>query len=174
MIRLLLGGTKSGKSALGDRLLAAGPTPHRVVATGRALDFAFRRRIEAHKRARPATVAIIDSGPGAMGVLVREAALGGTVLFDSLDFWLFACQGELDAGACLEALGRGLAPYAGDAQPELIVVSTEIGLGPLPADAATRRFADDLGRLNQAAAALAGDVRLVVAGLTMLLKGTAS
>jgi len=174
VIRLLLGGTKSGKSALGDRLLMAGPTPHRVVATGRALDFAFRGRIEAHKRARPATVAVIDSSAEAMDVLFHEAAAGGTVLFDSLDFWLFACQDAKDAGERLTALTRGFAPYAGPTSPELIVVSTEIGLGPLAPDAATRRFADDLGALNQAAAALAHDVRLVVAGLAVPLKGTES
>ena len=46
MIRLLLGGTRSGKSALGEALLLAGPAPHRVIATGRALDFAFRERIQ--------------------------------------------------------------------------------------------------------------------------------
>jgi adenosylcobinamide kinase/adenosylcobinamide-phosphate guanylyltransferase len=171
VIRLLLGGAKSGKSALGDRLLLAGPPPHRVVATGRALDFPFRERIEAHKRARPATVGIIETGAEAMDILAREAAHGGTVLLDSLDFWLFACHGIHGAPLRLEALHRGFAPYAGQGEPELIVVSTEIGLGPLSADAATRRFVDDLGTLNQAAAALAHDVRFVAAGLSMPLKG---
>jgi adenosylcobinamide kinase / adenosylcobinamide-phosphate guanylyltransferase len=172
VIRLLLGGAKSGKSALGDRLLLAGPPPHRVVATGRALDFPFRERIEAHKRARPATVAIIETGAEAMAVLASEAAHGGTVLLDSLDFWLFACHEIQDAPRRVAALERGLAPYAGPGEPELIVVSTEIGLGPLAPDAATRRFVDDLGTLNQAVAALAHDVRLVAAGLAVPLKGT--
>ncbi len=172
MIRLLLGGTKSGKSALGDRLLLAGPPPHRVVATGRALDFSFRERIEAHKRARPATVAVIDSGEEAMAALAREAGRGGTVLLDSLDFWLFAC---LEAGGNPpgpETLETGLAPYAGHAAPELIVVSTEIGLAPVAPDAATRRFVEALGTLNQAVAARAHDVRLVVAGRAVPLADT--
>lgn len=173
MIRLLLGGTKSGKSALGDRLLLAGPSPHRVVATGRALDFAFRERIAAHKRARPASVAVIEAGPEAMDVLAAQAGGGGTVLLDSLDFWLFACHDANGTPSRLAALTRGLAPYDGPAAPELIVVSAEIGLGPLSADASVRCFADTLGTLNQAVAALAVDVRLVVAGLTMQLKGNA-
>ena len=170
MIRLLLGGTKSGKSTLGEQLLLAGPAPQRVVATGRALDFAFRERIDAHKRARPPRVAVIEAGPGAMDVLVREAQRGGTVLLDSLDFWLFARQDSHYPDPPAEALTRALAPYAGLGAPEVIVVSTEIGLGPLPADAATRRFAGELGTLNQVAAALAHDVRLVVAGLAISLK----
>ena len=169
MIRLLLGGTRSGKSGLGETLLAAGPAPHRVVATGRGLDFALRRRIAAHKQARRPEVAVIEAGAEAMDVLAREAARGGTVLLDSLDFWLFACHGQ--AGERQADLARGLAPYRGPDGPELIIVSAETGLGPVAADAATREFIDDLGGLNQAAAALADDVRLVAAGLHVQLKG---
>lgn len=150
MIRLLLGGTRSGKSALGDRLLLAGPPPHRVVATGRALDFAFRERIAAHKRARPVSVAVIEAGPEAMDVLAAQAGRGGTILLDSLDFWLFACHDADGTPSRLSALTQGLAPYDGAEAPELIVVSAEIGLGPLAPDAAVRRFADTLGTLNQA------------------------
>lgn len=171
MIRLLLGGARSGKSALGEALLAAGQPPHRVVATGRAFDFAFRERIAAHKRARRPGVALIEAGAEAMDVLAREAAAGGTVLLDSLDFWLFACHGETADHRA--ALARGLAPYGGPHGPELIVVSAETGLSPVAADAATRRFVDALGGLNQAAAALADDVRLVAAGLFVQLKGNA-
>jgi adenosylcobinamide kinase/adenosylcobinamide-phosphate guanylyltransferase len=170
MIRLLLGGTKSGKSALGEALLLAGPAPHRVVATGRALDFSFRERIEAHKRGRPAQVAVIEAGAEALDLLAREADKGGTVLLDSLDFWLFRRREASSPEPAPAVLARGLAPFAGPGAPEVIVVSTEIGLGPLPADAATRRFAGELGTLNQAAAALAHDVRLVVAGVPLPLK----
>jgi adenosylcobinamide kinase / adenosylcobinamide-phosphate guanylyltransferase len=170
MIRLLLGGTKSGKSALGEALLLAGPGPWRVIATGRALDFGFRERIAAHKRARPAEVAVIEAGAEALDRLAREAQAGGTVLFDSLDFWLFGRIGARQPEDAATALARGLVPFAGPGGPEVIVVSAEIGLGPLPADAATRRFAGELGTLNQAAAALAHDVRLVVAGVPLSLK----
>ena len=172
MIRLLLGGVRSGKSALGEALLAAGPAPHRVVVTGQALDVAFRERILAHKRARSPHVAVIEAGAGAMDVLAREAAAGGTVLLDSLDFWLFACHGETaDHG---DRLARGLAPYARADGAQLIIVSSETGLGPIAADAATRRFVDALGALNQTVAALAHDVRLVAAGLSIQLKGRAT
>ena len=172
MIRLVLGGVRSGKSALGERLLAQGPAPHRVVVTGKALDVAFRERILAHKRARDPAVAVIETGAEAMEVLSREAALGGSVLLDSLDFWLFACHGE-DADRHAR-LARGLAPYAGPHGPRLVVVSSETGLGPIAADAATRRFVDALGALNQAVAAMACDVRFVAAGLSLQLKGNAT
>lgn len=174
MIRLLLGGVRSGKSALGEGLLLAGPPPHRVLATGRALDFDFRERIAAHKRARPAAVAVIEAGITAMDVLGREAGRGGTLLFDSLDFWFFACHDTIDMQTCRSSLTTGLGPYAGPDGPELIVISAEVGLGGIMADAASRRFADALGTLNQTVAAMADEVRLVVAGCAMTLKGTAS
>lgn len=170
MIRLLLGGTKSGKSGWGERLLLAGPAPHRVVVTGRALDFDFRERIAAHKRARPAAVAVIEAGAEAMATLAREAAGGGTLLFDSLDSWLFRRLEGPQSEDATSALRRGLAPFAAGSAPEVIVVSAEISLGPLPGDAATRHFAAALATLNQTAAALAHDVRLVMAGLAVPLK----
>ena len=169
MIRLVLGGVRSGKSALGERLLAEGPAPRRVVVTGKALDVAFRERILAHKRARDPRLAVIEAGAEAMDVLAREAAAGGTVLLDSLDFWLFACHGDMVEQS--DALARGFAPYADPGGPELIVVSAETGLGPVAGDAATRQFIDALGALNQTAAALAHDVRLIAAGLSVQLKG---
>ncbi len=170
MIRLLLGGVRSGKSALAEELLLAGAAPRRVLATGRALDFEFRERIAAHKRARPAGAAVIEAGATAMDVLAAEAPRGGTILFDSLDFWLFACHDENAMRSCSEILMEGLGPYAAPDGPELIMVSTEVGLGGLGASAAMRRFADALGGCNQAVAALAGDVRLVVAGRALTLK----
>ena len=174
MIQLLLGGTRSGKSAIAEQRLVAGPPPHRVVATGRALDFGFARRIAEHKKARPASVAVIETGCAAMEVLAAEAGRGGTVLLDSLDFWLFSCHSQKLEGDLLCALSKGLAPYAAAGDPRLIVVSAEIGLGPVAVDAFTRHFVDDLGRFNQAVAAMAHDVRLVVAGRTLALSGDAS
>ena len=174
MIRLLLGGVRSGKSALGDRLLLAGASPQRVVATGRAGDFAFRERIAAHKKARPRHIAVIEASENAMEALAGEAAHGGTVLLDSLDFWLFACHDKKVMQTLHTALSLGLTPYAAPQGPELIVVSTETGLGGIAADAATRRFADALGALNQTVAAMADDVRLVVAGCAITLKGNAA
>ena len=47
---------------------------------------------------------------------------------------------------------------------ELVLVSPEVGLTVVPETAAGRRFADELGALNQRLAALCDRVVLVVAG----------
>jgi adenosylcobinamide kinase/adenosylcobinamide-phosphate guanylyltransferase len=52
----------------------------------------------------------------------------------------------------------------------LICVNNEIGFGAVPLGALTRFFADEMGRLNRAVAAQAGQVTLMVAGLPLALK----
>ena len=54
---------------------------------------------------------------------------------------------------------------------ELVLVSPEVGLTVVPETAAGRRFADELGTLNQRLAALCDRVVLVVAGQPLTVKG---
>ncbi|MBX9814842.1 MAG: bifunctional adenosylcobinamide kinase/adenosylcobinamide-phosphate guanylyltransferase, partial [Sphingomonas sp.] len=52
----------------------------------------------------------------------------------------------------------------------LILVSNEVGLGIVPETPLGRAFRDEAGRLNQAVAAAAAEVRFVAAGLSIALK----
>jgi adenosylcobinamide kinase / adenosylcobinamide-phosphate guanylyltransferase len=52
----------------------------------------------------------------------------------------------------------------------LILVSTEMGLGPLAFDGEVRAFARDLGQLNREIASVSTSVYLVIAGLAQKLK----
>ena len=63
----------------------------------------------------------------------------------------------------LGALGQ----YPGN----VVVVSNEVGLGIIGMDALTRRFADELGWLNQALAKRCDRVVMSVAGIAQTLKG---
>ena len=49
-------------------------------------------------------------------------------------------------------------------------MSNEVGLGTIGMNPLTRRFADELGWLNQSLAALSDKVVMSVAGLPMVLK----
>jgi len=55
----------------------------------------------------------------------------------------------------------------------VIVVSNEVGLGIVPADAETRRFRDLAGLLHQRVAAVAQAVYFITAGIAQQIKGTA-
>ena len=52
----------------------------------------------------------------------------------------------------------------------LVLVSPEVGLTVVPATASGRRFADELGTLNQQVAAVCDRVVLVVAGQAVPIK----
>jgi adenosylcobinamide kinase/adenosylcobinamide-phosphate guanylyltransferase len=106
------------------------------------------------------------------GVLREESSRSGTILVDSLDFWLFSClqgnQEQARQADLLTLLGRD---SGGDFPADLILVSLEVGLGPIQASPQARAFVRSLGLLNQKLATLAQDVFLVVAGQPLRLKG---
>lgn len=171
MIDLVLGGNKSGKSDFALELLASCPKPWTFVATGKARDLDFRAQIEAHRRERDPEIVVVEVDtelPETLSFLSRQE---GSVLVDSLDFWLFSVNSAfLDAAsrhAARKALLAVLTAWRGG---RLILVSTEMGLGPLAYDGEVRAFARDLGQLNREIARVGTSVYLLVAGLPQKLK----
>lgn len=161
MITLLLGGARSGKSELAERIARALPEPVTYVATadpGRDDDFA--RRIERHRARRPRAWRTVEAGPDLPGAL---KGLTGTVLIDSLGTWVASIP-EFEADA--DQLCEVLSAHAG----AVLVVSEEVGMGVHPSTEAGRRFRDALGQVNTRVAAVADEALLVVAGCTIRLE----
>jgi adenosyl cobinamide kinase/adenosyl cobinamide phosphate guanylyltransferase len=157
-VTLVLGGSRSGKSAVAER--RAGPGAVTYVATGVADDGDgdMAIRIAAHRQRRPSTWTTVECDD--LVPAIRDSS--GTVLVDSLTTWVARAPGfSVDAGA----LCRALAGHDGD----VIVVSDEVGLGVHPSSEPGRRFRDALGLVNQAVAVLADDVLFVVAGRVLRL-----
>jgi adenosylcobinamide kinase/adenosylcobinamide-phosphate guanylyltransferase len=159
MITLVLGGTRSGKSALAERTAAALPQPVTYLATASPADPGMVVRIERHRQRRPKGWSTIEAGARLVEVL---QTVRGTVLIDSLGTWVAATD-DLDADA--DALCAALRAHEGD----VVLVSEEVGLGVHPATEVGRRFADVLGELNQAVAEVADEVVLAVAGRSLRL-----
>ena len=170
MIVLVLGGARSGKSAIaeGRATSLAGPAGlvhYIATAAPGGDDPDFAERIDRHRARRPASWSTLEAGRGAdlAAVLV---ALSGVVLVDSLGVWL-AGRGCFSADH--DALGRALLERGG----HTVLVSEEVGLGVHPAHASGRLFRDALGELNQRVAALADEVLLAVAGRALRLPASA-
>jgi adenosyl cobinamide kinase/adenosyl cobinamide phosphate guanylyltransferase len=171
---LVLGGTRSGKSELAERLVARAGAPVTYVATGRRVvdtngaaveDLDMVARIAGHRARRPAhwrTAEVGDAPPDALAEVLRSAQ--GAVLVDSLGTWV---AGHPDFAVDVEALCRGLRERQGDT----VVVSDEVGLGVHPSTETGRRFRDALGEVNRAVADVADRVLLVVAGRALALPG---
>ncbi len=160
-VTLVLGGARSGKSAVAERL-AAGHGPAVTYVATAALagdDAAFAERIAAHRVRRPDAWATVEAGAGLPATLARPA---GPVLVDSLGTWVASApELAVDVGA----LGRALTGRDGPT----VVVSEEVGLGVVPSTEVGNRFRDALGLVNVAVAALADEVLLVVAGRVLRL-----
>lgn len=156
-VTLILGGARSGKSAVAER--RAGPGAVTYVATGIADgDDDMASRIAAHRTRRPSTWTTVEAGD--LVAAIRDSS--GRLLVDSLTTWVARAPGfSVDAAA----LCRVLAGHEG----EVIVVSDEVGLGVHPSTEPGRRFRDALGLVNQAVASVADDVWLVVAGRALRL-----
>jgi adenosylcobinamide kinase/adenosylcobinamide-phosphate guanylyltransferase len=170
---LVLGGTRSGKSRYGlerARSLADG-APVTYLATALAGDPELDRRIDRHRRARPADWPTIMVGAD-LAAAIGSVDAGGTILLDGLTLWLSALSG--DGPLDLEAILAG--PVA-ESQAAIqarsgatVIVSDEVGLGIVPANQLAREFRDLIGIVHQQLAAIADEVHLMVAGLPLTLK----
>lgn len=168
---LLLGGARSGKSALAVRWGRAYDGPVVFVATGWAGDDEMRQRIARHRAERPTGWQTVEQ-PRDVVTAVRNAAPNALVIVDCLTLWLANLRDtpEPDILAQTDAL---ISTARGRGAPT-VVISNEVGWGIVPADPATRRYRDLLGQINARVAQAADRSLLLVAGLALPLQAAPS
>jgi len=158
---LVLGGTRSGKSEVAERIASEFGTTVTYVATARCEpgDADFAGRIDAHRRRRPSAWSTVEEPCDLPSAL---AAIDGTAMVDSLGTWLANAP---DFAADVPGLCDALAAFSCN----VVVVSEEVGLALVPVPDVARRFVDALGECNAAVARVADRVVLVIAGRTLEL-----
>lgn len=171
MLTLILGGARSGKSALAERLATDSGREVIYLATAQALDDEMADRIAHHRARRPAEWLAVEEPLALAGTLRLHAQAGRFVIVDCLTLWLSNLLGR-EGGARFEAEREALLDSAATLPGEIAFVSNEVGLGIAPLGELTRRFVDEAGRLHQALAQRCDRVVFVAAGLPLLLKGT--
>lgn len=162
MITLVLGGARSGKSAVAEQRAARLAPTVTYVATAAVdpADVDHVARVAAHQARRDPAWTTVEAGTDLAAVL---RATTGAVLVDSLGTWLTA---HADLAADVADLCDALRSRSGDT----VVVSEEVGLGVHPSTELGRVFRDALGAANVAVAEVADDVLLVVAGRVLPLE----
>jgi adenosylcobinamide kinase/adenosylcobinamide-phosphate guanylyltransferase len=171
---LVLGGIRSGKSRWAEEAVAKSLPPGqpvRYLASGvtAQADAAWADRVAQHRSRRPAHWSTVETDD--ITTQLRQSP-GTPTLVDDLGGWL---TGTLDRNDAWEN-GSVAAPVdemisaVGAFGSTLVLVSPEVGLTVIPATASGRRFADELGSLNQRVAELCDRVVLVVAGQALSLK----
>ncbi len=172
MKQLILGGARSGKSALAERLAAATALPVTYIATAAAGDAEMARRIDHHRERRPPSWRTVECPLELAATLARHAADDQCLLVDCLTLWVTNWLMRDDENAW--RMQRSAVLDALDRLPgEIILVSNETGSGVVPMGELTRRFVDEAGWLHQAVAARCERVIHTIAGLPQILKGEA-
>jgi len=170
MKELILGGARSGKSALAERLALQSAGKVIYLATATAGDGEMSERIRQHQQRRPAHWLLVEEPIQLAETLQRHAGGDTTILVDCLTLWLSnLLAAETDSLFVQQrtALLETLPALPG----RILFVSNEVGMGIVPMGELARRFVDEAGRLHQELAQICDRVTMVVAGLPQVFKG---
>lgn len=178
---LLTGGARSGKSTYAEEMARRYGGSVLFVATAEAGDEEMRRRIEKHKKSRPAGWDTIEVTRG-VGRRIKENIGGASVVIvDCITLLVnnILCQ-------CIDRVGEQFDVKAVEREviteteeligcmknsaANFIVVTNEVGTGIIPDNPMARLYRDLLGRANQMLARHADQVHLMVAGLPLRVK----
>ena len=169
MKHLVLGGVRSGKSAFAEEQIAASGKPVSYIATSQVWDDEIADRVRLHKENRPKEWQLIEEPLSLADKLNSLNSPDQAVIVECFTLWLsnLLC---LEDEARLQLEKKMLLDAVAQFQGDLVLVSSEVGLGIMPMNALARRFGDEAGAMNQALAILSDRVTFVAAGLPMPLK----
>ena len=165
-LTFVLGGARSGKSRHAEAIVESCTPPWIYLATAQSFDAEMVARIAQH-RARRSQHWQTHETPIEIADFLAQVPEGRPLLLDCATLWLTNVMlaerdVEEDCRRLVDALQKPRGPW--------VVVSNEVGSGIVPEHALARRFADEAGKLNQAIAAGADTVLLMVAGIAMRVK----
>lgn len=173
------GGCRSGKSAMGIKLSLGSSAERVFIATSPRLDGEMNVRIKRHEEEREGlNFRVIEEEVHLSEVLTSLHEKGNkAVVVDCISLWINNLmyrqeQNKTDLSEeIVRENARGLIKAAKRIEGTVIFISSEAGLGLVPADSLSRRYRDFLGAANQELATSAQEVHFMVSGLPMTLKG---
>ena len=161
-VTLLIGGARSGKSALAVEIGRRHDGSVVFVATAEPFDDDMRSRIARHRVDRPDWPVV--EAPLDLGEAIAAAPCEALLIVDCLTVWVnneLHHRGVVDAG--------GVATALAERTGSSVVITNEVGLGVHPETELGRAYRDELGRVNQTIAALSTKTLLMVAGQAVRL-----
>ncbi len=168
---VLLGGARSGKSALAQRLASASDAAVTFIATAEPGDQEMADRIARHRAVRPASWTTVEEPLDLVGALAA-APVHACVIVDCLTLWIANAMGFGSSAEEIEEQAVSAASLAAARNAPTIVVSNEVGMGVVPATELGRAFRDLQGRVNRRFCDVSDRAALVVAGQALELSST--
>ena len=180
-LTFILGGARSGKSALAEERAREFGVHVIYCATAEILDDEMQDRVMRHRSRRPQTWRTVEAPCRAAQTLEKALAAkpADCILFDCLSILtsnlllkLDENIGEAEAFSILqdEELNALFDLIKTHPETHWLMVSNEVGMGVVPAYKLGRTYRDLLGRANQAVASHAGEVIFMIAGIPVQIK----
>jgi len=171
-ITLVLGGARSGKSALAQSIAERSDKDLYYIATATANDSEMKNRIRQHQAERSSRWHLKEETLHLAALLQQEDDSNKCLLIDCLTLWLTNLLLQDDKALINIEIDK-LQTVLPTLQSDIIMVSNEVGSGIVPLGELSRRFCDETGALHQSLAKLSDTVILTIAGLPQYLKGSA-
>jgi adenosylcobinamide kinase/adenosylcobinamide-phosphate guanylyltransferase len=167
---LVLGGARSGKSAHAEGLMPADDATYVATARLDPTDEDWQARIATHVARRPPGWRTIE--PPDLPAFLTTAE--GPTIVDDIATWLTGVMDDHKAwDGALDDVTREcdrLVDAVANSRAEIVLVSSEVGLGVVPSTRSGRLFRDQLGTLNASLAERCAEVVLLVAGIPLRLR----
>jgi len=185
---LIIGGVKSGKSSLAERLLLKDHLPSNLhyIATSVALGDELLQRIEQHKNQRGTSFVTHEVNYGALNN-TKEANSNLTTILTEHSY----CQEKGILVECMATWVAGMLTFCSDldlalatfleekkqlidtienSSADIVIISNEVGMGLIGSSKLERVYADELGLLNQSLGIICEQAIQVSAGFPLYLK----
>jgi adenosylcobinamide kinase/adenosylcobinamide-phosphate guanylyltransferase len=178
-VTLITGGARSGKSTYAQEIAMKAGGPVLFVATAEAGDEDMRKRIEAHRKSRPAGWSTLEATSDIGSRIAENIGQAKLVIVDCITLLVNNIFMRYDDTIDADTAEKGvmteieeLIDCTDRVEAEFIIVTNETGLGIVPADRISRLYRDVLGRANQRLAQRADDVYMLIAGIPVSIKKT--
>lgn len=169
-ITFILGGARSGKSYFAVNLAKKKGRKVAFIATSLAKDLEMKKRIELHRKIRPAHWRTFEE-PKGISLLLKEIGSKFEVMI--IDCLILLVSNLLLEGHNINEIEDEINKILiclKKIKAKSIIVSNEVGLGIVPQNKLARDFRDIAGRINQIVAEKSSEVFFLVSGIPWRIK----
>ena len=171
---LVLGGARSGKSAVSEAKVSELADEIVYIATMEPNDEELKERVKRHKKMRPAEWKTVEEPLLVQEAVQRESKSGVAILIDCLTLFVSNCMMKNMSEDEIVIKVKKLALECKRSKVDVVIVSNEVGMGVVPPSESGRAFRDIQGFANQAVAKAADEVYFTIAGIPINIKPNAS
>ena len=170
MKQLILGGARSGKSAIAEKLAIGTSKSLIYIATAQVGDTEMKQRIELHQERRSAKWETVEEAIELTTAIKQYNNEKYCIVVDCLTLWLTNLL-LLNNEEIFSKQLNDFVDSIDELQADLIIVSNETSMGIVPLGELSRRYIDEAGLMHQRISKKSDRVIMTIAGLPMFLKG---